>query len=101
MLPASLARTRGNHRRRNAPTPRERGRLAGGNLPLRKRFALSPECQRGPAPRHWPAVGDFRRRAARTIGAISIPKAKLVQMTHSALKSYLAPLLPPDAMWHY
>lgn len=31
----------------------------------------------------------------------SIPKEKLVQITHSALKGYLEPLLPPGGMIHY
>ncbi|HEV2328585.1 MAG TPA: hypothetical protein VGY56_07340 [Verrucomicrobiae bacterium] len=32
---------------------------------------------------------------------LAIPKEKLVQITHSALKAYLEPLLPPGGMWHY
>ncbi|MGA3267318.1 MAG: hypothetical protein ABSE16_10895 [Verrucomicrobiota bacterium] len=32
---------------------------------------------------------------------VSIPKEKLVQITHSALKDYLEPLLPAGGMWHY
>lgn len=32
---------------------------------------------------------------------LGIPKEKLVQITHSALKDYLEPLLPPGGMWHY
>jgi len=32
---------------------------------------------------------------------MDIPKEKLVQITHSVLKDYLEPLLPPGGMWHY
>lgn len=32
---------------------------------------------------------------------LGIPNEKLVQITHSALKDYLEPLLPPGGMWHY
>ena len=32
---------------------------------------------------------------------LDIPKEKLVQITHSALKGYLEPLLPFPGMWYY